>query len=57
MAWTMLGLVWMTQDDADSRRRMVFGTEDAVRRFAAGVRGWSVFSQPGRGVATDSRAT
>jgi len=37
-------LMWMAQDDADPRRRTVFGTEDAARRFAAGVPGWSVFS-------------
>ena len=37
-------LVWTAQDDADPRRRTVFGTEDAARRFAAGVPDWSVFS-------------
>jgi len=29
---------------ADPRRRTVFGTEDAARRFAEGLQGWSVFS-------------
>ena len=36
--------MWMALDDANPRRRAVFGSEDAARRFAAGVPGWSVFS-------------
>lgn len=36
--------MWMTQDDADPRRRIAFGSENAARRFASEVPGWSVFS-------------
>jgi hypothetical protein len=32
--WTILGWCGLTQDDADSRRRMVFGTEDAARALS-----------------------
>lgn len=36
--------MWMAQDDTNPRRRTAFGSEEAARRFAEAIPGWSVFS-------------